>query len=81
MRAAWERLERAGAALEAANHENALALENLRLAEIAYSSGGLTLLELEDARLGTLASEMTQLQERANRDLAAIDLRVAIGDF
>lgn len=81
VRAAWERMERASASLAAANHENELAVENLRLAEIAYQSGGLTLLEVEDARLGTLASEMTQLQERANRDLAAIALRVAMGDF
>lgn len=78
---AWQRLDHARAALTSAERECALAAENLRLAEIAYQNGGATTLELNDARLGALASEMNRLQERANRDLAAIDVRVAIGDF
>lgn len=78
---AWQHLEHASAALESAEHECALASENLRLAEIAFNAGSATNLELNDARLGALAAEMNRLQERANRDLAAIDLHLAMGDL
>lgn len=79
VRTAWERFERGQAALQAAEREQALAEENLRLAETAFASGGLTWLEAEDARLGLHAAQSAVLQERAQRDLAAIDLAVAMG--
>lgn len=81
VRNAWERHARASAALASAERERALATENLRLAEIALQNGGMTWLEVDDARLGLLAAEMSVLQERASRDLAGIDLRVAMGAF
>lgn len=81
VRTAWERHQRASAALTSAERERALATENLRLAEIALQHGGVTWLDVDDARLGLLAAEMATLQERANRDLAAIDLALAMGRF
>lgn len=81
VRTAWERHQQASAALQSAERERALAAENLRLVEVALANGGATVLDVDDARLGLLAAEMATLQERANRDLAAIDLRVAMGAF
>lgn len=78
---AWERYQRASAAYTSAQREQALANENLRLADLALSTGGATVLEVDDARLGVLAADISALQERANRDLAAIDLNVAMGSF
>lgn len=76
---AWERFEKADAAYAATETELALARENLRLAETALSSGGATWLEVEDARLALTMAELAQLSEQANRDLAAMQLRLASG--
>jgi len=81
VRTAWERYQRASLACTSAQREQALASENLRLADLALSTGGATVLEVDDARLGVLAADLSALQERANRDLAAIDLNVAMGSF
>ena len=48
-------------------------------AEIEVEGGTLTLLELEDARLGLQAAEMTRLTTRMDRDLAVYDLLAAVG--
>lgn len=81
VRVSWEKLQRAESNLSGIDHEVALAQENLRLADTAWQSGGATWLEAEDARLGLVAAQLTALQARANRDLAAVDLLVAIGEF
>lgn len=78
---AWEEYSRASVAVEAVEREVRLAEDNLRLAEVAYQAGTLTFLDLEDARLGWKAARMSQLGERMNRDLAVIDLMVAIGRY
>ncbi|HNH48286.1 MAG TPA: TolC family protein, partial [Myxococcota bacterium] len=78
---AWEEYSRASVAVAAVEREVRLAEDNLRLAEVAYQAGTLTFLDLEDARLGWKAARMSQLGERMNRDLAVIDLMVAIGRY
>jgi outer membrane protein len=79
VRTLFERQTRAAAAMRAVERELELAKENVRLAEAAFSAGTLTLLELEDARLGLQAAEMTRLTTRMERDLAVLDLLAAVG--
>lgn len=81
VRTSWERLQRAESNLAGIDHELRLATENLRLADTAWQSGGATWLEAEDARLGLVSAQLNALQARASRDLAAVDLLVAVGDF
>jgi outer membrane protein TolC len=78
---AWLRLARTQEALASTERELSLARENLRLAETALSLGGATWLEVEDARLGLLSAELSGLTERMNHDLAAIDLKLAMGQL
>lgn len=79
IRTAWERLARSGKAMESVDHELKLAEENNRLADAAYAAGSATWLEVEDARSGLLAAQLSAIVERANRDLAAVDLAAAVG--
>jgi outer membrane protein TolC len=79
IRVAWEQFQRSDAAMRAMEEEVKLATDNLRLAEVAFSAGTLTFLDLEDARLGLAAAQMTQLSEHMNRDMAVVDLKVAAG--
>ena len=81
IRTQWERYHRAEAALVAVEREQALAAENLRLARLGFEAGTVTWLEVEQAELGDRAARLNALIERMNRDLAAIDLRVAMGDY
>lgn len=81
IRALWAGYERATAAVAAMDAELAMARENLRLAEAAFAAGTLSYLEVEDARLGLEASQLTELTERMNRDLAVIDLLAATGQL
>lgn len=81
VRGLWETHARAEAALVAVERELQLATENLRLAEAAYAAGTLTWLELEDARLGLYASRFASLQQKMDRDLAALDLLAASGQL
>lgn len=78
---AWLRVARTQEALASTERELSLARENLRLAETALSLGGATWLEVEDARLGLLSAELSGLTERMNHDLAAIDLKLAMGQL
>ena len=78
---AWQRLQRAELALAATANEVGLASENLRLAEASLSAGSATWLEVEDARLGLIGAQLAQLSERMNRDLAAVDVRMAMGAY
>lgn len=79
VRAAWLQYRRAAEALEATEREVALASENLRMAETALAAGSATWLELEDARLGMIRAQLSHLSERSARDLAAIQLQLAVG--
>jgi outer membrane protein TolC len=81
VRTLWSTRQKATASLDTAEHEAALAEENLRIAEVAFGAGGVSFLELEDARLGLIASKMSVLSERMQRDLATIDLLAATGDL
>jgi outer membrane protein len=79
IRLAFEAHARAQAALDSVENEIALANQSLQLAERSYAAGGLTWLEVEQARLAVQAAELSRLQERMNRDLAAIDLLARTG--
>ncbi len=79
VRVAFEAYRRAGSAYVAVESELELARENLELAERTYSAGSSTWLELEQAKLQLQSTELVALQERMNRDLAAVDLLVATG--
>jgi multidrug efflux pump subunit AcrB/outer membrane protein TolC len=79
VRVAWEGYQRADRALAATANELALAKENLRLAEEGLAAGSTTWLEVEDARLGMLQAELSALNERVGRDLAAVELQLATG--
>lgn len=81
IRTLWEEHTRARIAVEAVDKEVGLAEENLRLADAAFAAGALSFLEVEDARLGLAASQMTKLTETMNRDLTAIRLLEATGDL
>jgi outer membrane protein len=76
---AWEQYARSKAALSAVEREVVLSAENLRLAEAAFNAGSLTFLDLEDARLGWQASQVSRLVEKMNRELAIAELLVAGG--
>lgn len=81
IRTLWSTRQKAAASLDTVEHEAVLAEENLRIAEVAFGAGGISFLELEDARVGLLASKMSVLSERMQRDLATIDLLAATGDL
>lgn len=81
IRVLWETHEHSRQSLQTAEHEAALAEENLRIAEVAFEAGSISFLDLEDARLGLTAARMSVLAERMNRDLAVYDLRAATGDL
>ncbi|MCB9778279.1 MAG: efflux RND transporter permease subunit [Alphaproteobacteria bacterium] len=81
VRTAWQQLQQADRALAAVQEEVALARENLRLAERGFEAGTTTWLEVGDAQLGMQQAELASLRERMNRDLAAVQLRVAVGDY
>lgn len=81
VRVAWDGYQRAVRALAATAGEVALAEENLRLAEEGLGAGSTTWLEVEDARLGLLQAQLSALNERVGRDLAAVDLQLATGTF
>lgn len=76
---AWERLLRTRGALASVEAEVALAEENRTLAEAAFTSGSASFLEVEAARLALDAARLGLVQGRADHDLAAIDLRLAMG--
>lgn len=81
VRGAWQRLAQAEVALAATEAEITLARENLRVAEQQVQTGAVTWLEVEDARLGVFRAELAQLTGRVSRDLAALDLKTAMGEI
>ncbi len=79
VRAAWQRLVRARAAVDAVEAEVELAEEDLELAQRGLDAGSATLLDVQGARLSTASARLARIQERATRDLAAIELLLAMG--
>lgn len=81
VRGAYAAWTAADSALRSVERELALAKENQRLAEVGFSAGTLSFLEVEDARVGLLSAELGMLQTRCDRDLAALKLLKATGDL
>jgi outer membrane protein TolC len=81
VRGAWEAYASARVSLASVEREVELSKENLRLAEVSFAAGGLSFLDVEDARVGLLAAELGALQERTARDLAALSLLASTGDL
>ncbi len=81
VRLAYEAHDRAEAALRAVEDDRAVAAESLRLAELGFSAGTVTWLEVEGARLQLQATELAILRERTTRDLAAIELLQRTGQL
>lgn len=79
LRVAWETWETAESALLAVEDEAALAEENIRLAEQSFAAGAATWLEVREARVMLASSRLNALQQRMNRDVAALDVRLAMG--
>ncbi|MEL6346244.1 MAG: efflux RND transporter permease subunit [Myxococcota bacterium] len=77
----WESLEQAKTAYATAERQVRLAEENLKLAEANEQAGSSTALEADNARLLMLQAQVGLLQERVTRDLAAVRLRAAMGDY
>jgi len=81
IRLAFDRLTRAERAMTAVEREIALAEESLTLATRAFEAGSATWLEVQQAELGVRSARLSELSERMNRDLAAVDLLVATGRY
>ena len=79
VRNAWISYERAELSYGTVTEELELQQENLRLSQLAFSGGTATWLEVEQAELGLTSTRLTELTERMNRDLAAMQLRLAVG--
>lgn len=78
---AWESLRQSQLALEVAEGQLSLAEQNLQLAEASEGAGSITSLDGDSARLLHLQAEIGVVREQINRDLAAVRLRMAMGDF
>ncbi|MCB9664091.1 MAG: TolC family protein [Alphaproteobacteria bacterium] len=74
-----ERVQRAERTLEAVEREVDLATESLELAERAFEAGSATFLDVESARLALSSALLARISERAERELAAVDLLLAMG--
>jgi outer membrane protein TolC len=81
VRNAWETYHRAESALQAVEREQKLADESLVLAQRGFEAGTTTWLEVEQAQLYQRSAQLNGLVERMNRDMAAIDLQVAMGTY
>ena len=79
VRVAWESYQRAQLALSAVDDELDLAAENLRLAEKSFEVGAGTSLEVQQAQVMRRSAELSAIQQRMARDLAALQLELATG--
>ncbi len=77
----WERYQRAVQALKAVEAEQSLAEETLARARARFEVGRANWLDVESARVSLEAAKLARVSEHANRDLAAIDLLVAVGSY
>jgi multidrug efflux pump len=78
---AWASLERAERSLALVERQVALADENLRQVEAGFEAGSASWIEVDAARLEQRRAQLGLVQERAARDLAAVDLLVATGRY
>ena len=81
IRVAWETWTRTQASYEAVARELELAQETLILAERGFEAGSNSWLDVQDTQLMVDQARLGLLSERMNRDLAAVDLQVALGDY
>ncbi len=79
VRVAWEALQRASRGLEAVDDELALAAENVRLAEKSFEVGAGTWLEVQQAQVMQRSAQLNAIQQRMNRDIAAMQLQLTTG--
>lgn len=79
VRVAYETYTSASRALEAVEDEEALALENIRLAEQSFEVGAATWLEVRESRVLLASARLHAIEQRMNRDIAALSLRLAMG--
>jgi outer membrane protein TolC len=79
VRVAWEALQRARRGLDAVDDELALAAENVRLAEKSFEVGAGTWLEVQQAQVMQRSAQLNAIQQRMNRDLAAMQLQLTTG--
>jgi multidrug efflux pump subunit AcrB/outer membrane protein TolC len=79
VRNAWETYTAAARALRAVEDEEALALENIRLAEQSFEVGAATWLEVRESRVLLASARLHAIEQRMNRDIAALSLRLAMG--
>jgi multidrug efflux pump len=81
LRVAWEAYARAERSIASVERELELATENLSLARRAFEAGSVTWLEVDQAELALRAAQLSELNERMNRDLAALQLSLASGSL
>ena len=81
IRVAWQSWVGAQASYEAVVRELDLAQETLVLAERGFKAGSNSWLVVQDTQLMVDQARLGLLSERMNRDLAAVDLQVALGDY
>ncbi len=79
--AAWERLQQVTVAHQAIARTVALAREGLELAQRAKAAGSGGALDVSDAELMLLRTELALASEAAEIDLARVDLAVAMGRY
>lgn len=77
----WSDLDAARRSLEVSTQERALAEDSLRIAEQAYALGGLTEIELADARLRVEGARLAVAGAEMSVDMAALALLHATGDL
>jgi len=81
VRVSWQQWEAATTAYGMVEQELALAEQTLALATRGFEAGANSWLEVQDAQLALNQAKVGMLSERMGRDLAAAQLKVAIGDY
>ncbi len=79
IRMAWQSYERAQTSYAMVQDELALAEDTLGLATRGFEAGANSWLDVQDAELMVQQARLGMLSERMNRDLAALDLELALG--
>ncbi len=79
VRTLWEQYTRAESSLATVDREVELSERSLELTKRAFSAGSATWLEVEQAELSLRGSELNRSVEHMNRDLAAVQLLIAVG--
>ena len=80
IRVAWQSYDRARTSYALVEDELALAEETLALATRGFEAGANSWLDVQDAELMVQQARVGLLAERMNRDMAALDLQLALGE-